>query len=100
MKERVLVAEDDPDMREILEEVLNDSGYETVIAIDGREAMEVIRGAREPLDLVITDVRMPGIKGDEILAAMRENRAEASVIVITAFGTVEQAVEMVKAGAF
>jgi DNA-binding NtrC family response regulator len=100
MKERLLIAEDNRDMRALLQESLDEAGYETVVAADGREALSVIERESEPLDLVITDVRMPGIKGDELLSAVRERRGEAPVIVITAFGSVEQAVEMVKEGAF
>jgi DNA-binding NtrC family response regulator len=99
MKERVLIVEDDRDMREMLGEVLSDAGYEAIAEADAREALRLIKDEREILDLVITDVRMPGVKGDEILFAVRESRAEAPVIVITAFGSVEHAVEMVKAGA-
>lgn len=54
----------------------------------------------EMIDLVITGVRMPGFKGDQLLAAVREQRAKTPVIVITAFGSVEQAVQLVKVGAF
>src|SRR5262245_40306411 len=99
-KARLLIAEDDADMRDLLQEVLEDVGHETVVAADGRAALALIQHQSEPLDLVITDVQMPNAKGDEILRAVREHRPEAPVIVITAFGTVEQAVEMVKAGAF
>lgn len=100
MRTRILVAEDTRDMRELLIELLEDAGYEVVAAADGDEAISHIELSSEMIDLIITDVRMPGIKGDELLAAVRERRAEAPVIVITAFGSVEQAVEMVKAGAF
>lgn len=100
MKARILVVEDDDDMRHLLEEVLMEAGYEIRAAADGRAALKHIQKEDESIDLVITDVQMPGIKGDEILAASRNRRAESPVIVITAFGSVEQAVEMVKAGAF
>jgi DNA-binding NtrC family response regulator len=100
MKERLLIAEDDADMRDLLQEDLEHAGYETIVAIDGKAALERIKREREPIDLVITDVRMPGLKGDALLQAVRDERAEAPVIVITAFGSVEQAVQMVKAGAF
>src|SRR5581483_2492069 len=99
-KARLLIAEDDADMRDLLQEVLEDAGHETVGAVDGRAALALIQHASEQLDLVISDVQMPGAKGEEILSAARKHRPEAPVIVITAFGTVEQAVEMVKAGAF
>jgi DNA-binding NtrC family response regulator len=99
MKERALIVEDDRDMLETLGEILSDAGYETIACSDANGALNLIKDERELLDLVITDVRMPGVKGDEILSAVRASRAEAPVIVITAFGSVEQAVEMVKAGA-
>ncbi|MEP7337665.1 MAG: sigma-54 dependent transcriptional regulator [Acidobacteriota bacterium] len=100
MSTRILVAEDNADMRDLLQDVLDEAGYETILAEDGRQAMAQIEREQEMIDLVITDVRMPGITGGELLAAMRKRRAEAPVIVITAFGSVEQAVEMVQAGAF
>ena len=99
MKDRVLIVEDDQDMRDTLCEILNEAGYETVAPADPREALKLIKDEHEVLDLVVTDIRMPGVKGDEILFAVRATRAEVSVIVITAFGSVEHAVEMVKAGA-
>src|SRR5215471_2072200 len=100
MSARILIAEDDADLRDLLQDDLEDAGYETVVAIDGRAAMARVEGGRERIDLLITDMRMPGLAGDDLLNAMRARRSEAPVIVITAFGSVEQAVEMVKAGAF
>lgn len=100
MNARLLIAEDDPDMRDLLQEVLEEAGYETIAVADGRAALAHIERGREQIDLVITDVQMPGVKGGELLAKVRENRPEVPVVVITAFGSVEQAVEMVKAGAF
>jgi DNA-binding NtrC family response regulator len=79
---------------------LEDAGYETLVAANGRQALAHIEKDTEVIDLVITDVRMPEMTGEELLAKARELRAEAPVIVITAFGSVEQAVGMVKAGAF
>ena len=90
----------DADLRDLLQDELEDAGYETVVTIDGRSAMMRIERERELIDLLITDVRMPGLTGNELLAAMRTQRSEAPVVVITAFGSVEQAVEMVKSGAF
>jgi DNA-binding NtrC family response regulator len=100
MRERVLIAEDNDDMRDLLQEVLEDAGYETIVAANGRQSLAHIEKESEVIDLVITDVRMPEMTGDELLVNVRELRAEAPVIVITAFGSVEQAVEMVKAGAY
>ncbi len=96
---RLLIAEDDAAMRELLQEVLEEAGYEVIAAADGRAALTHIERDEEHLDLILTDVHLPGVKGDELLKAVRTRRGEAPVIVITAFGSVEQAVEMVKAGA-
>lgn len=100
MRERTLIAEDNEDMRDLIQEVLEGAGYETLVAANGRQALAHIEKESEVIDLVITDVRMPEMTGVELLARVRELRAETPVIVITAFGSVEQAVEMVKAGAY
>ncbi|HYE73605.1 MAG TPA: response regulator, partial [Blastocatellia bacterium] len=100
MSTHILIAEDNADLRDVLQELLEDEGYTVTTAPDGREAMMYIERDDQMIDLIITDVQMPGIKGDQLLAAVREKRGETPVIVITAFGSVEQAVEMVKAGAY
>lgn len=99
MNERILVAEDNTDMRDLLQEVLEDAGYTVTVAADGNQAMTHVERLGQMIDLVITDVQMPGLTGDQLLVAVRKNRGETPVIVITAFGSVEQAVAMVKAGA-
>jgi DNA-binding NtrC family response regulator len=100
MKNRILIAEDDADMRELLEEILTDAGFETIAAANGRFALAHVENEQEQIDLVLTDVQMPELKGDELLAKVRQSRSDAPVVVITAFGSVENAVEMVKKGAF
>lgn len=100
MNARILIAEDEADLRDLLQDDLEASGYETTVAIDGRSALAHLERQQEVIDLLLTDVRMPGITGDQLLARMRQLRPESPVVVMTAFGSVEQAVEMVKAGAF
>ncbi len=100
MNERILIVEDDADMRELLEEVLFDAGFETVLAANGRFALAHVESEQEQIDLVVTDVQMPELKGDELLGKIRQTRSDAPVIIITAFGSVENAVEMVKKGAY
>ncbi|MBK6797193.1 MAG: sigma-54-dependent Fis family transcriptional regulator [Acidobacteria bacterium] len=97
---RILIAEDDADLRDLLQDDLEHAGYEVRVAVDGRSALTHIEQDGEIIDLVITDVKMPGMTGDQLLGSIRAQRSEIPVIVITAFGTVEQAVEIVKAGAF
>ncbi|MEW6130657.1 MAG: sigma-54 dependent transcriptional regulator [Acidobacteriota bacterium] len=100
MNPRILIAEDDADLRDLLQDVLEDCGFETIAAMDGRAALVHLERQSETIDLLITDVNMPGLSGSDLLAAAREKRSEIAVIIITAFGSVEQAVELVKAGAF
>ncbi len=100
MNERILIVEDDADMRELLEEILSDAGFETVPAANGRFALAHIENEQERIDLVVTDVQMPELKGDELLAKVRHSRSDSPVVVITAFGSVENAVEMIKRGAY
>jgi DNA-binding NtrC family response regulator len=100
MQERILIVEDDPDLRELLAEIFEDENYEVIAAENGRIAFDEISRRSNSIDLVVTDVHLPEMKGDELLRAVREQRAETPVIVITAFGSVENAVEMVKNGAF
>jgi len=97
---RVLIVEDSDDMRDLMKLLLEETGYETLTAGGGHEALKYIEDNREFIDIVITDVQMPGVTGHEILAAVRARRGETPVIVITAFGSVEQAVGMVQSGAF
>jgi len=96
---RILVIDDDRSLREVVRYILAESGHEVLAAADGREGLALL--AREP-DLVITDMRMPGLDGMEVLRAVREAADDASppVIVLTAHGTVEQAVAAMKLGAF
>lgn len=100
MKNRILIVEDDADLRELLEELFEDAGYEIISAKNGVEAMRYVNDDKEILDLILTDVQMPEMKGDALLKIVRERRLETAVIVMTAFGSVEQAVELVKKGAF
>jgi len=100
MKEKILIVEDDADMRELLEEILTEAGFDTISVANGRFALAHIENQQEQIDLVVTDVQMPELKGNDLLKKVHEWRSETPVIVITAFGSVENAVEMVKLGAF
>jgi DNA-binding NtrC family response regulator len=97
---RALVVEDNDDMRDLINLLLEEAGYETLAAADGRAALKYVEDDRLVIDLVITDMQLPEVSGHEILAAVRARRGETPVIVITAFGSVKQAVGMVQAGAF
>jgi CheY-like chemotaxis protein len=84
---RILVIEDDEEMRSLLEDFLKGEGYEAESALNGFEGLRKL--AQETFDLVLTDVRMPGLTGLEILAAIKKVHPEVPVMVITAFGSEE-----------
>ncbi len=81
---RLLIIEDDPEMRFLLEDFLKSEGYEADSAHDGLEALAKL--AQESFDLLITDIRMPGLNGLDILSAVKKFQFAMPVIVITAFG--------------
>ncbi|MBI2358164.1 MAG: sigma-54-dependent Fis family transcriptional regulator [Deltaproteobacteria bacterium] len=85
-------------MCRFLSELLSEEGYEIELAHDGRSALQ--RYAEAPFDLVITDLMMPGMKGTELVRRLREIDPEAPALLITAFGSIESAVEAMRAGAF
>ncbi len=81
---RILIIEDDEEMRSLLADFLKDEGYEADSVDNGPDAFQTL--AREAFDLVITDIRMPGLTGFDILSAIKKFQFEIPVIVITAFG--------------
>ncbi len=89
---RILLAEDDDEMRRLLADALRDEGYFVEEARDGTELMERVRSAamqwdgRAPVDLVISDIRMPGFSGLDVLRSLRDEDWSIPVILITAFG--------------
>ncbi|HWB84435.1 MAG TPA: sigma-54 dependent transcriptional regulator [Bryobacteraceae bacterium] len=97
-RKRILVVDDDESLRWVTQAQLQQSGFDVTAAADGNAALETIR--QVPPDLVITDLKMPGMSGIELLRKIREDYPEIIVIVVTAFGTVENAVEAMKAGAY
>ena len=99
MPDRILLVEDERELREMLAEVLRDSGYDPVPVPSGEAALHAVE-AGEPIDLVLSDLLMPGIQGRDLLRELRARRPELNVIVMTAFGSIDSAIELVKAGAF
>jgi len=93
----ILIVDDEPSMRMALSESLVCCGYEVDTAVDGMDALRKIGSSR--YDLVITDMRMPGASGMEVLRGVKKSSPETRVIVITAYGTVNTAVEAMKEGA-
>jgi len=95
---RILVVDDDRAMCQLLIDLLREDGYEADVAYDGESALEKCRTTR--FDLAITDLMMPKMRGIELVQRLREIDASALVLLITAFGTIENAVEAMRAGAF
>ncbi|RKX24696.1 MAG: hypothetical protein DRP47_10985 [Candidatus Zixiibacteriota bacterium] len=94
----ILVVDDKDSMRNMLTETLKEEGYLVDSAVDGRRALELVRN--KSYDLILTDMRMPDIDGLEVLSSVREIDNEVSIIVMTAYGTIEDAVTAMKEGAY
>jgi two-component system response regulator HydG len=93
----LLVADDDPAVRQSLERTLTREGYRVLLASDGQAALERLQDGG--IDLVLSDLKMPGLTGLELLRAAKVVAPEVDVIMLTAFGTVEEAVKAMKEGA-
>jgi DNA-binding NtrC family response regulator len=93
----ILIIEDEAKMRRLLELNLGEDGFKTVSAADAETGLKLL--ASEPVDLVITDLKLPGMSGLELLQSVKQQNAALPVVVMTAFGSVETAVDAMKAGA-
>jgi len=86
-RKRILIVEDDEEMRSLLKDFIEEEGYEADFVSNGSEAFRKL--VKEPFDLIITDLRMPGLTGLDIFPGMRKLQPETAIIVITAFGSKE-----------
>jgi DNA-binding NtrC family response regulator len=93
----ILIVEDEAKMRRLLELNLGEDGFTTFSAGDAEAALKLLR--ENPTDLVLTDLKLPGMNGLEFLQTVKRQNAALPVVVMTAFGSVETAVEAMKAGA-
>ena len=93
----ILIADDEDSLRWVLEKGLRQARYEVTSVKDGAAAIRAVEA--QPFDLVFLDVRMPGVDGLAALARMRELRADACVVVMTAHGTMETAIQAMQRGA-
>ena len=96
--ETILIVDDEKNYPLILSAILEDEGYETLTANSGREALEKLRNS--DVDLVLTDMKMPSMDGIELLEKIKRIDSELPVIMMTAYGTVEKAVEAMQKGAY
>ena len=98
MSERILIVDDDDALRESLEMVLASEGYEVVTAIDGMSALAAIENA--PPEVVLTDIRMPGIDGLELIPQIARRLPGVAIILMSAFGSGDLAIEAMRRGAY
>lgn len=94
---KVLVVDDTKSIRMLLTTCLELEGFETVTAKNGQEAIEIFE--REKIDLVFLDIKMPELSGTEVLRRIRSKGINTPVVIMTAFGTVKNAVECTRLGA-
>jgi two-component system NtrC family response regulator len=94
----ILLIDDDDSLRRVTEYLLHEAGYRVLTAADGEAGLRIFSLETPPV--VITDIQMPGLNGYEILRRIKEEHPQTLVIVITAYGTVEKAVEAMKLGAY
>jgi nitrogen regulation protein NR(I) len=105
MSARVLIADDEASLRKVLSSALKREGYDTVTVKNGEEALEILEASvqpdtGEPFSLVISDVRMPGMDGMALLQRIKKRFKDLPVVMLTAHGTVDLAVQALKQGAF
>src|ERR1700728_6649 len=96
-KASILIVEDEPKMRRLLELQLAEEGFQARIAADAETGLQML--GKESFDVVVTDLKLPGMSGLEFLQAVKRVNADLPVVLMTAFGTVESAVDAMKAAA-
>lgn len=98
VRKRVLIVDDDPDLRMILRDLLGEAGYETIDAEDGRQCLNLTK-KRDP-DALLLDLKMPGMSGSQVLKELRDLHCQAPVIIMTGYGDIRSAVEAMRLGAY
>jgi DNA-binding NtrC family response regulator len=99
VKGRILVVDDERHQRDILQMILDAEGYETVTAGTGRQAVSAVR-TQQPFDIALTDLKMPDLNGIQLLGELLKIQPSLCVILMTAHGSIDSAVEAMRKGAF
>jgi DNA-binding NtrC family response regulator len=97
-KEKILITDDDPNIVKILKDRLDTKGFQVITAYDGKESLNLI--TRESPSILILDLQMPKMNGIEVLKEIKKKNITVTTIVLTAFGTIEKAVQAMKEGAY
>ena len=95
---KILIVDDESEMRVALETTLKREKFQLICAEDGKQALDKMED--DDFDLILTDVRMPKVNGLELLRAVKERSPKTQVVMMTAYGTIDNAVEAMKEGAF
>lgn len=95
---KILVVDDDDVVREVMSSLLSNEGFSVAKAADGLEAINILR--TEDMHLVITDLRMPGADGLDVLKRAIRNNPDCAVVILTAFGTIDTALNAIHEGAY
>lgn len=96
-KQVILIVDDEEGLREGLSKLLEGEGYAVIAAETGEEALQILQQSH--IDLVLTDMRMPGMDGIELLKKIRERYGELGVIILTGYGQIESYIEAMNFGA-
>jgi DNA-binding response OmpR family regulator len=95
---RILVVDDEPDTRALIWDILSGEGYDVTLCSGGEEAL--LHFARDRFDLILADIKMPGMSGVQLLTHVRAMASEVRVILITAYASIETAIQAVRGQAF
>jgi DNA-binding NtrC family response regulator len=99
MTEKILIVDDEPDMLKLLSMIIREkTSYEVTTTNNPMEALDLAK--KSPFDLVITDLKMPGLDGIELLDAVKQVDEDIPIIIITAYSSVEAAAEAIQKGGF
>ena len=96
--ENILIVDDEKNYTKIIGEILQEEGYTSITASSGMEALDILNN--EIIDLILTDVKMPGMSGIQLLEKIKELNPDIPVIIMTAYGSVEKAVDAMHRGAY
>ncbi|MCI5122762.1 MAG: sigma-54-dependent Fis family transcriptional regulator, partial [Candidatus Electrothrix sp. AUS4] len=95
---RILIVDDELSMRDFLKILFENEGYEVTVAVDAASALDFVD--KDPFDIVITDIRMPGMSGLDLLAELKQRFPDLPVVMITAYASPDDAVQAMRKGAF